>query len=353
MDKITTHVADAVARLLSQHQKPNTIARQKITGDRAQVLENSLYTMALTALAGRAGDQLDGVGGMVGQAREGMSDSDYRLWIAARILVNQSSGTGEDLLALLACLRDAIGGAPGHTAELEEWKIFTIISRMHGAITAAQAMAIGRLLTQDRAGGVRGLFEYSLFDDVSTLEARGYAASWPAGLASAVTSGTTIAGATLIPITGSSGSWPSSGCAIIGRGSSYEEAVFYSAYSGGALVLIYPAAMGHAPSNHVDQVPLGNALGHVIAESSTLDIASAAGDDTLQTRTTGFPGSGVLLVDGANPALREEVVYHDSDDYDFYLDNAMTHAHAIGATIELVADIDIAETGHLAGAEEA
>jgi hypothetical protein len=51
-----------------------------------------------------SGHTLDIIGSIVGQPRHNMKDGDYRAWITVGILLNQSSGTPEDVLAILNIL---------------------------------------------------------------------------------------------------------------------------------------------------------------------------------------------------------------------------------------------------------
>lgn len=52
------------------------------------------------------GEQLDNLGAIVGQPREGKIDPIYRLWIKARIYVNRSTGVPSDTLNILALVVD-------------------------------------------------------------------------------------------------------------------------------------------------------------------------------------------------------------------------------------------------------
>lgn len=61
------------------------------------------------------GVQLDGLGGLVGAARLGANDAQYRIMIRTQIRVNLSSGTYEDLLAVFAA------ALPTHTLEITEF----------------------------------------------------------------------------------------------------------------------------------------------------------------------------------------------------------------------------------------
>ena len=58
---------------------------------------------------------LDVLGKIVGQERGGMNDDDYALWIKARVLLNRSRGTPEDLIEILRVLLD-----PGSVAGMTE-----------------------------------------------------------------------------------------------------------------------------------------------------------------------------------------------------------------------------------------
>lgn len=49
-------------------------------------------------------NRLDILGRLVGQARLGMSDEDFKAWIKVRILLNRSSGTMENVFEILAVL---------------------------------------------------------------------------------------------------------------------------------------------------------------------------------------------------------------------------------------------------------
>lgn len=100
------YVAQSLALLMSGYKSlvnvPG-IVTALAQGD--QALEDTLQDMLskrniLTAV----GAQLDGVGELVGQARGGMLDDQYRVVIFAKIAANNSNGTGEDLIAIYAAL---------------------------------------------------------------------------------------------------------------------------------------------------------------------------------------------------------------------------------------------------------
>lgn len=65
-------------------------------------LTNSLYTERTIDSA--VGVQLDQIGYLVGEYRQGRSDEDFRLGIKLRIAINNSSGTVEDIISVLQLL---------------------------------------------------------------------------------------------------------------------------------------------------------------------------------------------------------------------------------------------------------
>ncbi len=101
--KITTHNADAIARLLYQY-RDSTKLQSLITalyGTQVQEIEDAVY-----GLIGRldidtaSGIQLDGIGSIVGQPRLGLDDFFYRIFIKARIGKNVSEGDIERVLSV-------------------------------------------------------------------------------------------------------------------------------------------------------------------------------------------------------------------------------------------------------------
>lgn len=80
-----------IASLLSSFAGPSAILQQ-ISGQ--MLTQRSLYTAL--------GAQLDGIGSIVGEARRGRSDFDYRRAIIIRIAINTSKGTPEDAINVFA-----------------------------------------------------------------------------------------------------------------------------------------------------------------------------------------------------------------------------------------------------------
>jgi len=100
IDKITTHIADAKERLIQQYKdKPNFLTLLESCIAQVQNLEDGIYAIfGLLSIENSIGEQLDRIGEIVGQKREGKDDEEYRLFIYARIGINISTGKIEELL---------------------------------------------------------------------------------------------------------------------------------------------------------------------------------------------------------------------------------------------------------------
>lgn len=106
------------------------------------------------------GINLDVIGRLVGELRQGQSDDDYRISIQARVASNRSSGTMEDLIRVAKIIINDTTAS--------------IVARNHGglggaevqltindlAITDALAEQLIRALADTESAGVRTLLEY-------------------------------------------------------------------------------------------------------------------------------------------------------------------------------------------------
>ena len=108
------------------------------------------------SLNNAVGVQLDGVGEIVGETRQGRSDDDYRAGIRFRIFINKSSGEIETLGLFVIYLT---GGTFAQIIEHYPAKveiIFNAISipaNMHQLVNDVAAAGVGILLTWQTSGG--------------------------------------------------------------------------------------------------------------------------------------------------------------------------------------------------------
>jgi hypothetical protein len=161
----TTHEAEAVATFLQQFKgKAKLAALLASYVDQVQQLEAVLFdVLASRAIDAAEGDQLDLLGDLVGQDREGRSDSDYRIWIKARIRVNLSSGTGNDIIATVG----AILGTAGRVTitELPPAAMRVDVSNALGGTPAD----VAELISQARGAGIDCNLVYTLAADAATF----------------------------------------------------------------------------------------------------------------------------------------------------------------------------------------
>jgi hypothetical protein len=106
----TDHVADALERLPEQFRSDeNVIALLTALVRPAQELETALQALLLERSVSTAeGTQLDIIGKLVNQSRNGLADDVYRRYIRARIKANRSNGTVEDLIRVAVLVIDDV-----------------------------------------------------------------------------------------------------------------------------------------------------------------------------------------------------------------------------------------------------
>lgn len=173
MEHVSDHVDRALSRLLEQYKgKPVISAILTAVARQIQGAEDAAWDVWLrTQMATATGAQLDEVGDIVGQAREGRDDDTYRVWIAARIRLNSSSGTIGEIIDVFMPL------LPGATLSIREWfpAAFSLtVSDM--VFTPALASQFTELLRAAKAGGVRAFLEWTETPEVATFTLRDAAA---------------------------------------------------------------------------------------------------------------------------------------------------------------------------------
>jgi len=97
------HVEQGLDRLLERFRgKPRIAALLRILLERAQRVDNVLWDLYTGMWLDNAiGEQLDALGGLVGEARQGRADSSYRTYIRARARINRANGQIVDTLDVL------------------------------------------------------------------------------------------------------------------------------------------------------------------------------------------------------------------------------------------------------------
>jgi hypothetical protein len=113
LEEQTGYVARALRLLIEQFQrKPKIQSFVRSWVSQAQELERALFQLLLErAIATAVGQQLDGLGDILGELRGGRDDPTYRVFLQARTIINNSDGKHEDVLSLLRLILTPIGGS--------------------------------------------------------------------------------------------------------------------------------------------------------------------------------------------------------------------------------------------------
>lgn len=153
------HIDVARSQVIEQYKGlPNLDALIFAFATQTQALEVVQQQLAaLTSIDGNVGQQLDNIGARLDEPRQGFDDASYRLHLKARIALNRSSGTIEDILGLFAQL---VG--PGVTLTLAEWFPAGLTVTLGGvAVDRTTALYLAGFLKAARDGGVGARLEWS------------------------------------------------------------------------------------------------------------------------------------------------------------------------------------------------
>jgi hypothetical protein len=138
-----------------------------------QALEDGIYEVILErSLDTAVGVQLTVLGRLIGQSRILADDDRFRQILRARIRINRSEGTPEDILGIAILL---LVSGESHSLREEPTAQFRLY--VHDALTSADADLLLSLLKSAKPAGVRFLLQWStlatdgekfLFGDLAT-----------------------------------------------------------------------------------------------------------------------------------------------------------------------------------------
>lgn len=158
---------DAIKKLLIQQfkNKPNFEAFLGAIGESMQEIENMLIDMWQARwLDNATGVQLDGIGSIVGIARNNLDDEAYRTRIRVRVRLNLSNGTPDDILKIIRLLL-----SESNALTLKEYPPASILVKTFGAITDELAEEIALAIDAARSAGVQWSFLFSTAADADTF----------------------------------------------------------------------------------------------------------------------------------------------------------------------------------------
>jgi len=122
-----------------------------------QELEQAVWDVVRKRMAPYAeGVQLDYLGAIVGEARQGRSDDTYRVWIDARIAANSSLGRAPDVIAVLQIVDAGV-------FRWHEWPGGSVIVEYADTPDAAAITELGPIIGAARAAGTNVRVRYPAY----------------------------------------------------------------------------------------------------------------------------------------------------------------------------------------------
>lgn len=109
MEKITTHIEDAKNRLIERYKnRPKIEGVISLFAGKMQELEDAIdYYQNHRWIDNAEGFQLDLLGELIGQNREGFDDATYRIFLYIKIQINSSHGNGDSIMKIFRAITGA------------------------------------------------------------------------------------------------------------------------------------------------------------------------------------------------------------------------------------------------------
>jgi hypothetical protein len=159
IDYIDDWAARLRSRLYTQFRSATTWQAwcDEVLGPQFQDLEDAGQTLlTLLDIDDSEGVQLDTIGRVIGQPRNGVNDETYRLYLSARVLANKSTGTVDDIFKVMRALFGEDETLPTYQGG---WvKQFSI--RIGAALTRSEALIATEFLGDSKEAGARGILEW-------------------------------------------------------------------------------------------------------------------------------------------------------------------------------------------------
>lgn len=165
----TDREATAVARFIDVYrEKADLLKLMSAFFEETQELEDVAFQLFTGfRLSTAQGAQLDAIGETVGVDRNGLEDSNYRIRIRTRILLNQSSGTPEEIIAVVRRILSDLGAPP----TLKYTPLYPAAYRLDavGVVPDSLAYEASLAMLEATAAGVGASLIYSIAPDEETL----------------------------------------------------------------------------------------------------------------------------------------------------------------------------------------
>lgn len=166
--KKITHIAEGLANLISQFDGKEKL-RDVLTVFLSQIQDlEDAYAQILTdtTIDLSVGVQLDNIGDIVGEPRSGRTDEQYRTAIRARISLNNSEGTIEDIAELII----SVAGIPISVSIIEFFPA-AFIAEINEAVDLAivDVNRVVATIASGRPAGVRGLLAFHVAESADSF----------------------------------------------------------------------------------------------------------------------------------------------------------------------------------------
>jgi hypothetical protein len=216
ISKIDNHVELALSSLIEQYKdSTNLKALLSTFVSRDQGFEDVAWDVLTDrGISTAVGQQLDDIGIVVNQPREGVDDEVYRVRLRARIKTNISAGTVEDLITILSLITE------------------TTIQVLDDGLASASILIKSSSITNEVAL-ISGQFSNDakpLSIDLTITWKQQDKPMFSMGISTHLSS-STLASGTLLPASYIPAEFPSQGTLTIGKGLATEEDIGYSSFS--------------------------------------------------------------------------------------------------------------------------
>lgn len=150
------HVAVAISRLPVQFRKPKIERLLTAIIRPIQTVENAFQQLLTQRTIDTAvGAQLDAIGLIVNEPRNGLGDDEYRRLVRARVATSRSRGTVEDLLQIVRLVVDDQAA----TIEVRQAGVAAVTILVVEQVPEAVADILGGFLREAKSGGVKIVLE--------------------------------------------------------------------------------------------------------------------------------------------------------------------------------------------------
>ncbi len=214
--KIADHVDLAVDRLTDESKTDNRVAFISALVRPLQDIEDAAYQLLTErGIYDAIGQQLDDLGEIVKEPRNGLSDDDYRIRLFARVAANNSEGLLSDFIkvARLIFNDDTL------TARIEpQYPAALVLHVEGGPMSEAAGAILIEFLKDTRSGGVGIQAHFHIGEDEDTFEL---------GSVTHISSATVPIGSTAVPVLSTDG-FATSGSIILGYLDASQETWAYT-----------------------------------------------------------------------------------------------------------------------------